>query len=233
MKKLITTISLIFVASITNAQDDLMVKMIQKIDGLPPEYAAMGESEIVSYHKGEKSKREEINMMGSVVTYNDGNITVVLTEQMGEKTGWTATKEELQAANAKEKDIKKPKIEYLTDKKTIAGYECTKAIITVIDKDKKEQKVIVWFTEKLKNNTSKVKARRGPSLNFDDLKGRPLEIEAAGNENGMDLKALITATEVSTAKIDDSVFKIDSTGYKMMTYKEVQEKMKAAEASGK
>jgi hypothetical protein len=45
----------------------------------------------------------------------------------------------------------------------------------------------------------------------------------------MDLKLLVTATEVITAKIEDSVFKVDTTGYKMITYKEMQEKMKAAE----
>jgi hypothetical protein len=231
MKKLITTIALIFVACITNAQDNLTIKMALKVEGLPPEYAGMAESEIVSYIKGNKSKEEQIGMMGTSITINDGKITTALVEQMGEKTGWTATKEELEATSAKEKDQNKPKIEYLTDKKTIAGYECTKAIITVVGKDKKETKVTVWFTEKLKTNESK--NRRSLNLNFGDLKGRPLEIETAMNQQGMELKIFVTTTEISTTSIDDSVFKVDTTGYKMITYKEVLEKMKAAEASEK
>lgn len=229
MKKLITSAALLLATSFAFAQDDITVKMSLKVEGLPAEYAAMGESEIISYHKGDKSKEETSNMMGSSTTINDGKTTTMLNEQMGEKTGWTATKEELDAANSKEKGTDKPKIEYLTDKKTIAGYECTKAILTTIGKDKKEQKMTVWFTEKLKLNNSKAKNRRGPSMDFGDLKGRPLEIEMAMNQGGMDLKVFITSTEVSTAKLDDSIFKADVTGYKMATYKEVQEKMKTVE----
>jgi len=229
MKTLITSIALMLSTSFAFAQDDLTVKMTVKIDGLPPEYAAAGESEIVSYHKGDKSKEEQSSMMGSSTTINDGKTTTFIAEQMGEKTGWTASKEELDAASGKDKSDDKPKIEYLTDKKTIATYECTKAILTTIGKDKKEQKMTVWFTEKLKLSNSKTKNRRGPSMNFGDLKGRPLEIEMSMNQGGMDLKLLVTATEVITAKIEDSVFKVDTTGYKMITYKEMQEKMKAAE----
>ncbi len=229
MKKLITCIALVFATSIAFAQDDLTVKMTVKVDGLPPEYSAMGESEIVSYHKGEKSKEETTSMMGSSTTYSDGKTVTVLSEQMGEKTGWTATKEEMEAANAKDKSNDKPKIEYLTDKKTIAGYECTKAIITNIGKDKKETKATVWFTEKLKMSDNKTKNRRGPNMNFGDLKGRPLEVETSMSQQGMELKIFVTATEVITAKIDDAIFKPDVTGYKIMTYKEMQEKMKAME----
>ena len=229
MKKLITSAALLLATSFAFAQDDITVKMSLKVEGLPAEYAAMGESEIISYHKGDKSKEETSNMMGSSTTINDGKTTTMLNEQMGEKTGWTATKEELDAASSKEKSVEKPKIEYLTDKKTIAGYECTKAILTTIGKDKKEQKMTVWFTEKLKLNNSKAKNRRGPSMDFGDLKGRPLEREMAMNQGGMDLKVFITSTEVSTAKLDDSIFKADVTGYKMATYKEVQEKMKTVE----
>jgi len=229
MKKLITSAALLLISSVSFGQDDLTVKMTVKVDGLPPEYSAMGESEMVSYTKGDKSKEETTSMMGSSVTYNDGKVTTVLMEQMGEKTGWTATKEELEAASTKEKSNEKPKIEYLTDKKTIAGYECTKAIVTMVGKDKKETKATVWFTEKLKHTSSKTKNRRGPSMDFGDLKGRPLEVETSMNQQGMELKIFVTATEVSTSAIDDAVFKADPSGYKMMTYKEMQEKMKAAQ----
>ncbi len=228
MKKLIISTALIFATSFAFAQEEITVKMNIKIEGLPAEYAAMGESEMVIYKKGDKSKEETTSMMGSSTTFSDGKTTTVLTEQMGEKTGWTATNEELDADKSKDKSNDKPKIEYLTNKKTIAGYECTKAIVTMIGLDKKENKVTVWFTEKLKYTESKSKNRRGPSMNFGDLKGLPLEIETAMSQQGMDMKVFITTTEVSTAKLDDSVFKADVTGYKMVAYKEIKEKMKAA-----
>lgn len=229
MKKLITSAAILLFTGFSFAQDNLTVKMSVKVDGLPPELSGMAESEMVIYTKGEKTKEEQTSMMGSSTTINDGKTTTMLIEQMGEKTGWTATNEEIEAANAKDKNADKPKIEYLTDKKTIAGYECTKAIVTMIGKDKKETKTTVWFTEKLKYSPSKTKGRRGANMNFGDLKGRPLEIELSMNQQGMDMKVMVTTTEVSTSAIDDSVFKADVTGYKMMTYKEMQEKMKAAE----
>jgi len=69
--------------------------------------------------------------------------------------------------------------------------------------------------------------RRGSGMNYGDLKGYPLAIEAAQNQGGMEMKVMMTATEVSTAAIDDAVFKPNTEGYKMMTYKEYMDKMKA------
>jgi len=40
------------------------------------------------------------------------------------------------------------------------------------------------------------------------------------------MKISIVATDVSTSSIDDSVFKANTEGYKMSSYKEFKEKMK-------
>jgi 3D (Asp-Asp-Asp) domain-containing protein len=231
MKKIITSAALLLVTACSIAQDNYTVKMNMKIEGLPPEYAGFGEQEMVNYVKGDKYKNEISSMMMTSVSAFDGTKLTSITEQMGNKSGFTATKEELDAADKNEKTTEaKPKIEYTADKKTIAGYECTKAVVTSIGKDKKENKMNVWVTEKIKSNQAQGKKRggRGMMMDLGDLKGYPLEMEMSQSQQGMDMKILITATEVLTTPIDDATFTVSTEGYKMMSYKEMQDKMKAA-----
>jgi hypothetical protein len=164
------------------------------------------------------------------VSVFDGSVLTSITEQMGNKTGFRATKDELDAAEKNDKPGAKPKIEYTKDVKTIAGYECTKAIVTSVGKDKKENKMNVWITEKIKANQTngKKSGGRGMMMDLGDLKGYPLEMEMSQSQQGMDMKILISASEVSTTPLEDAVFTVSTDGYKMMTYKEMQEKMKAA-----
>jgi hypothetical protein len=236
MNKIITSVAFVLASAFAMAQESYTVKMNMKIEGLPPEYAGFGEQEMVSYTKGDKYKQEMTSMMGSNTTAFDGKKLVSISEQMGEKSGFYATKEELDAANKEKKDENKPKVEYTTDKKMIAGYECTKAILTYTSKDKKEkgEKVTVWSTEKLKRPEHGAKAggRNRMGMDFGDLKGYPLEIEMNQSANGQDMKIMISATEVSTTNIDDSAFTVNTDGYKMITYKEYMDKIKAAQAKG-
>ncbi len=108
-----------------------------KIEGLPAEYAAMGDQETTTYIKGEKNKTEVVGMMGSQTMLFDGKTHTILMDQMGNKSGYTATKEEMD--ETKDKSAPKPKVEYTSEKKMIAGFECTKAIVTSIDKEKKRK----------------------------------------------------------------------------------------------
>jgi hypothetical protein len=226
MKKFICSAALVLGAVFMNAQDSYTIKMSLKIEGMPAEYAAYGEQEITTFVKGDKSKTEMSSMMGSNISYFDGKTLTSLNDMMGNKSGFTATKEELEAGDKNKKE-EKPKIEYTSEKKTIAGYECTKALIKAIDKDKKENTITVWTTEKLKGMSPEArKARRG-GFDFGDLKGVPLAMEAAQNANGMDMKIVMSATEVNTNPIDDSVFVPNTEGYKLSTYKDYMEKMKA------
>lgn len=229
MKKIITSAALVLVSAIGFAQDNFTVKMNMKIEGLPPEYAGFGEQEIVNYVKGEKYKNEITSMMLTSITAFDGQKLTSITEQMGNKSGYTATKEELEAAEKAEKPESKPKIEYTTEKKTIAGYECTKAILTTTGKDKKDNKMTVWVTEKIKSAQTKGKksAKGGMAMDLGDLKGYPLEMEMAASQQGLDMKILITTSEVLTTPIEDAVFNVSTDGYTMISYKEMQEKMKA------
>ena len=212
-----------------NSSDCYTIKMSIKAEGLPAEYAAFGEIEMVSYNKGEKSKSETSSMMFSNVVYFDGKLITNLSESMGNKTGYTATKEEMEGLDKNKAAENKPKIEYVNDKRTIAGYECTKAIVTSIDKDKKERQTIVWFTDKLKPLNSNIRRanRRGMAVDLSDLKGMPLAMESTMNMQGMEVKSVMIATEVSNKQIDDAVFVPNTEGYTMLTFKEFQEKMRS------
>lgn len=232
MKKLLFSAALALCCMTINAQENFTVKMSFKIEGLPEEYAGMAENDIVTYMKGEKSKTEVTSMMMTQVIVNDGETSTTLMEQMGNKTGWVMTKAEMEAEE-KENNAKKtkPTIEYTTEKKMIAGYECTKAIVTSISsKDKKEMKTIVWYTDKIKQpSTAKSKSKKGGMMggpDLSELKGFPMQTEMTTNNQGMEMKMISTVTEVSTAAIDDSQFKVSTEGYKMMTYKELKEQMK-------
>lgn len=232
-KKLIVSAAVLLMSAVAFAQDNFTIKMNVKVEGLPPEYAGFGEQEIVNTMKGDKYKTEMTSMMGSNVTVFDGKKLTSLNEAMGNKSGFTATKEELDASKEKDKDPK-PKIEYTTEKKTIAGYECTKAIVTTVGKDKKENKMTVWVTEKIKGPQTKAGGgRRGMMMDFGDLKGYPLEMEMSQSQQGMDMKIVVTTSEVSTTNIDDSTFVISTDGYKMSTYTEYKEQMKKMMSEGK
>jgi len=227
MKKIITSAALIFVSAFAFGQDNYTVKMNVKVEGLPPEYASFGEQEMVTYVKGDKTRTEMTSMMGSNISVFDGKTLTSLNEAMGNKSGFTASKAELDANKEKDSKEPKPKVEYTTEKKTIAGYECTKAIVTSITKDKKEKKTIVYVTEKIKMPETKAGGgRKGMMADFGDLKGYPLEIEMNESNQGMDMKILVTTTEVSTANIEDSMFSVSTDGYKMMTYSEFKEQQK-------
>jgi hypothetical protein len=231
-RTIITAVTLLLSSLSFMAQECYTVKMNMRIEGLPAEYAAFGEQEMVNYFKGDKYKSEHSSMMGSSTTAFDGKKLVSISEQMGDKTGYSATKEELEA-NKNDKSETKPKIEYSSDKKMIAGYECTRATITMVGKDKKEEKIMVWATEKIKYAQQKDKAsRRGMGMEFGDLKGYPLEIEIKQDNQGQEIKVMITTKEVTTDTLEDSFFAVNTDGYKMSTYKEQLEKMNAMRARG-
>lgn len=231
MKKTVfSLLACVFILSGSFAQESYTIKSSMKMEGLPPEAAGFGEMDIVAYMKGDKYKRETTSMMGTFISCFDGKLFTSITDYMGNKTGFTASKEELDQTNEKDKTAEKPKIDYTQEKKTIAGYECSKAILTSIGKDGKEKKVTVWVTDKIKNTAAKGKkpGERGMQMDFGDLNGHPMEIEFSQNQMGTEVKVLITTTDVQTTSLDDTAFTVSTDGYTMMSYKEMQEKMKGA-----
>lgn len=200
-----------------------------RAEGLPPEYAAFAEQDITTYIRGDQMKTEQSSMMGSSVTYYDGKKMTSLTETMGTKIGFSASKQELETSGKDDK-AGKPDIEYTSEKRTIAGYECTKVIIKESGKGKKDnsQPAILWVTDKIKYDHPEANKAAGKGLmDLSHLKGYPLGMEVSQNAQGMDLKIIMTATEVLTSPLDDSVFTVNTEGYTMLSYKEMLEKQKS------
>ncbi len=189
-----------------------------KIEGLPPEQAAMmGDMETKVTFKNGKSLTEVNSMMFSQQMAADDNGMTMLMEQMGNKIAVKQTKAEIEKEEAKMKDKSPdPKIEYINETKTIAGYECKKAIITVVDKDKKENKVEMWYSEKF-DNPNKEGRGRGQNI-MKGLKGVPFEYSSSMGT----MKIKMVAKEVSTDPVADSKFVLSTDGYKMMTMDEIK-----------
>jgi hypothetical protein len=189
-----------------------------KLEGLPPEQAAMmGDMETKVTFKNGKSLTEMTSMMFTNQTLSDENGILMLMEQMGNKIAMKQTKEEMAKEEAKVKDKPSdPKIEYTNEIKTIAGYECKKAIITTVGKDKKEEKIEMWYSDKFENPNKEGKGR-GQSI-MKGLKGVPFEY--AGGQGGMKFK--MVAKEVSVDPVNDSKFVLSTEGYKMMTADELK-----------
>ena len=86
---------------------------------------------------------EQKTMMGeqNVITDTKSKTSILLMNMMGKKMAITMTDE------GKEKPT--PKIVYSKDTKTIAGYECKKAIYSTLDEAREEQEMEVYYTEEI------------------------------------------------------------------------------------
>lgn len=220
MKKIFSTLAVVAltVLSVTAQTSEGFVLYDMKIEGLPPEQAAMiGDMETRVTFKNGKVLTEMSSMMFTNQTLVDENGMIMLMEQMGNKMAVKQTKDEMdkEAAKAREKQPD-PKIEYTAETKTIVGYECKKAIVTVIGKDKKEEKMDVWYSDKFANPN---KDGKGKGQGFmKGLKGMPFEY--AGGQGGMKFK--MVAKEVSIDPIADGKFNLSTDGYKIMTMDELK-----------
>lgn len=220
MKKLFTTLAFISlsVLSLTAQNNEGFILYDMKIEGLPPEQAAMiGDMENKVTFKNGKVLTEMTSMMFTNQTVIDENGMVMLMEQMGNKMAIKQTKDEMEKEAAKQKDkLADPKIEYINETKSIAGYECKKAIISIVGKDKKEEKMEVWYSEKFANPN---KEGKGKGQGFmKGLKGMPFEY--AGGQGGMKFK--MVAKEVSVDPVSDGKFNLSTDGYKLMTMDELK-----------
>lgn len=219
MKKILLSAVALTVLSLTSIKAQIKEGYIlydMKIEGLPPEQAAMmGDMETKVTFKNGKSLTELSSMMFTQQALVDESGLVMLMEQMGNKIAIKQTKEELEKEAAKAKTAD-PKIEYINETKTIAGYECKKAIITIVDKDKKEIKTELWYSDKFDNPN---KDGRGRGQNFmKGLKGVPLEYSSSMGT----MKVKMVAREVSTDQVADSKFVLSTDGYKVLSMDELK-----------
>jgi len=221
MNKLFSTLAVVALSALSlNAQiKEGIITYAMTMEGLPPEQAAMiGDMELKSTFKNTMVLTEMSSMMFTNQTLVDDKGMVMLMEQMGNKIAVKQTKQEMEKEEAKQKEKPAdPKIEYTTETKTIAGYECKKAIVTTISgKDKKEEKMEIWYSDKFENLNKEGKGR-GQSF-MKGLKGVPFEYSGAQGP----MKFKMVAKEVSIEPVADSKFELSTEGYKMMTMDELK-----------
>jgi GLPGLI family protein len=211
MKKAILSLSLAAMAvcaAFTTATAQIKEGSItysMTIDGLPPEQAAMMQGmEMKTYFKNGKSRSEMNSAFVNTITVTDGKGgAITLMDQMGQKIYFKSKPEE-----GKKKDKKEdPKITYSDEKKTVAGYECKKAVVEAKDDKGNVSTVTVWYTDKIAPVET-----GGRGQQFKGLKGVPLEFEMPNQ--GMVIK--FAATNVSSAAVPDSKFEVSTEGYTEM-----------------
>lgn len=214
MKKIFLTVVAIAGMFATQAQiQEGSVTYSVSVEGIPPEQAAMMKGmELNMAFKNKKSRVEFSSpmMTSTTVSNDDGSLTLM--DGMGMKSFVKMTKADLEKESKKTPD---PKITYTEEKKTIAGYECKKALVELKDQKGETQKANVWYCEKLPYNSG------GRMGQFKGLKGAPLEFDS--NQGPMKMK--MTATKVSTSPIAENQFILSTEGYTEMK-KEDLDKMR-------
>ena len=180
------------------------------------EMSAMLPKEAVSYFKNNQSRMEMSMMMGMKnATISNGNnkSSVTLMDLMGQKYA-------IENSNFTSVDQKKitdsAKITLTNDKKMIAGYQCTKALVEMQNPEKPSEKVKMdmWFTKDISINKSYM---NGPMEKID---GSVLEFSI--NQSGM--KIVLSAREVLKQPVSDDIFSIP-TDYKRITAEELKKMM--------
>lgn len=146
-----------------------------------------------------QTKSEYLIQGVSLVTITNAadSSTLILVNAMGQKMYSKMTKE---AAMESIGEKAEPKINYIDETKTIAGFECKKAEYITLDEYDEEYTTVVWYTTQIGT----------PAMNFaqqfDGLAGYPLEYIMEAEEG----KIIYSATTAKKAKVKDTEFMIPS-----------------------
>lgn len=180
---------------------------------IPDEQKAMMPKEMIMYCKGVNSRVEMAMGMGMTqTTISDGKKkeAITLMDIMGNKTAIKSTEEDMK----KKTGESAPVVKLLDETKTVAGYKCKKAIITIKDKKEGEITMPVWYTEEITTYNSQWASQ------YKGIKGMMMEYEIKAS--GMTMK--MTAKSVTKEAVSDAKFTIPE-GYKVMTAEEFQKSM--------
>ncbi len=218
MKKLfktgISAVSLLllflFATNTLLAQSSFEGKIVYSItyEDMPAEMKGMESmlpKEMIIHIKENKSRLEQNQMMGKMVVVSD----------MDQKNGFMEMgmgdqqlRINISTEEFEQETKKMPNIEYLDETKTIAGYECKKAIMK---DDSGQISITVFYTEKINNKAQK---------EFAGLKGFPLQYSM----NQQNMKVIMTASTVSEESVQENIFE-KTEGYKDISQADFQKMM--------
>jgi GLPGLI family protein len=163
------------------------------------------------YLKGAKSRTDMVSALGSETNIHDaktGN-AIILKEYSSQKLMITLTKENWEAKNKAYKDVA---FDFSTETKTIAGYNCKKAVAKMAN----GKTFVVYYSPDV------IVANKDYNNTFSNLPGLAMEYE---------IEAGKTKIKYSLSKIDFGVvaaskFDTPKSGYRVMTYEENQQMKK-------
>jgi GLPGLI family protein len=211
-KQILTLCSILMLNVMLFAGGGFTGKIVYSMDyDLPEAYEAqraMLATEMTVYIGKGFTRTEQKTGLGDqiVITNLKTKITTILMNLMGQKIA-------ISSEDTKGNETKKH-IEITSETKTIAGYECKKAIYTLVaDNEENSQTVEIYFTDQLPKESNS---------QFPGIEGYPLEyiIETQG------MTITYKAKSVTEAIVDKNLSKIPD-GYQKMTTEEFGKMMGA------
>jgi GLPGLI family protein len=221
MKKLVTFLLIISSSFVFGegklTEGKLIFDITYPESDLDQKTLAMLPSESVIYFKGQLSRAEIKMPMGNTIAITDGNAgtTTTLMDMMGNKMAIKLTKEDIEKEKAKLGN-EKPEIKITDETRSIAGYTCKKAIITIKKADEKPIIMNIWFTKEI----SAPNSMHSGAINYEGLDGFMMEFETKLNS----LTMKMTCRSAEQTSVEDSVFIIPD-GYKITTMEELKNSM--------
>ena len=198
-----------------DSDDQMIASQLEMMKGMETSYSFSPTQSLVS-----------VSFMGGMVsakslTEKKSKDQIMLMDMMGQKMmieSSMSDRAELEAEQEKIMsglDVKYDK----SDTKEILGFNCVKAMVGSAEDD---QRFEMYVTDQLDFDSQSIRELKGIQL-----EGFPLEYTLYMN------KVEMTYTVVEFEKeVDESVFKLNTEGYKKMTFEEFQEQMKGMGGMG-
>lgn len=201
MTSILKTIALSFVLLCSVAAASAQTTHIMyKMEG-EGQAAAMISGSTMDFYFDKDNFKMVMDMMGGMLQMDmrmevDKKEGIMLMDMMGQKQYKVLTEEDAQGKEGAE-DFN-PKITYLNEYETVAGYKCQKALVEVESSD---QPIVVYFTDKMK--MPEYMKKYVESIKMKGIKGFPLQYEMTDPNVG---KIIVKAVTVETKKFAKTMF---------------------------
>ena len=211
MKQFFSFLIILFCFSQVEAQSITEGKVVYQIsypDSSIGELAvAMMPTEATMYFKNDKTRMDMKMGMGMnliALADNKAKTTIVLMDMLGNKTAMKMNEQEI---NKESKKAGEYEITKTNETKTIAGYLCKKATVTLKDKNSFN----VWYTDEIKVQNSNWNNQ------FKNIDGFLMEFRM---DQSLGISMEMTAKTIVNEKQSDSLFVVPD-GYNTMTKDEL------------
>jgi GLPGLI family protein len=193
----------------TISEGTLVYDIVIQSGNKEPQMAdALDGGTVTVYVKGVQSRSDMVSALGKETTIHDAKTgsAVILKEYSGQKLMITLTKENWEQKNKSYSDIK---FETTNETKTIAGYQCKKAVAKLAN----GRSFTVFYTPDLSISNKEYNST------FKNLPGVALEYEYESGST----KYKYTLSKIGFEPVAAAKFDFPKAGYRVMTYEENQQ----------